>query len=129
MPFCIWQLSVPAASNPSAAASDDLLGLNSPGPAAPSAGSFLLDVFDTVGSSPPTNGVDSNGLTPGAEESFKKYVYSAELFVLCVYMPNSLCYVCICWALCFGMICMFIFFLGIKLISNKKLWSKFYFSK
>lgn len=67
-------LSVPAASNPSAAASDDLLGLNSPGPAAPSAGSFLLDVFDTVGSSPPTNGVDSNGLTPGAEESFKKFI-------------------------------------------------------
>lgn len=87
------QLSVPAASNPpSAAASDDLLGLNSPGPsqAAPSAGSFLLDVFDTVGSSPPTNGVDSNGLTPGAEESFKKYVTSAELFVICVYMLSSL---------------------------------------
>lgn len=89
----MWQLSVPAASNPpSAAASDDLLGLNSPGPsqAAPSAGSFLLDVFDTVGSSPPTNGVDSNGLTPGAEESFKKYVTSAELFVICVYMLSSL---------------------------------------
>lgn len=62
-------------SNPSTA-SDDLLGLNSPAPTqtGPSAGSFLVDVFDTVASGPSTNGVDENGLTVGAEESFKKFI-------------------------------------------------------
>ncbi|XP_061180876.1 AP-2 complex subunit alpha-2-like [Saccostrea echinata] len=62
-------------SNPSTA-SDDLLGLNSPAPTqtGPSAGSFLVDVFDTVGSGPSTNGVDENGLTVGAEDSFKKFI-------------------------------------------------------
>ena len=78
--ICTYDWQVPV--TPPGGGSADLLGLDAqpaaPAPAPGSSAAFLVDVF---GDSTPaaTNGLDSGGLTPGSEESFKK---SVILFVV-----------------------------------------------